>query len=111
MIWWGWSKAQRLGLVTAMLAMAATPWIMLGWLPNDWGAFAGGTAFLIIPQIAAWNLFVGFWTGRMASRFGSEYRSTSPTWFWATAAIYACLLLLFLWFVLAVVTGGLLPRI
>ena len=89
-----------------MLAIAATPWVLLGWLPNEWGAFVGGTAFLIIPQIVAWFLFVGLRTGRIPSRYGSEYRSDSPTWFWITAAIYAGIVLLFLWIILAVLTDG-----
>lgn len=76
---------------------------MLGWLPNEWGAFVGGTAFLTIPQVVAWILFVGLKTGRMPSAYGrSELRAETPTWFWSTAAMYAVLLLLILWVILAV---------
>ena len=85
-----------------MLTVAATPWLFLGWLPNEWGAFVGGTAFLAIPQIVAWLLFVGLWTGRMPVRGGAGDRHEAPTWFWIIAAMYAALLLLFLWIILAV---------
>jgi hypothetical protein len=65
--------------------------------------FAGGTAFLAIPQIIAWFLFVGLRTGRMPVRFGSEDRTKSPTWFGIAAVVYAALLLLFLWVIVAVI--------
>lgn len=102
MLWWDWNARQRLALVAAMLAVAATPWLMLGWLPNEWGAFVGGTAFLTIPQVVAWFLFVGLRTGRMPIRGGAEVRRESPMWFWSTAVMYAVLVLLFLWVILAV---------
>lgn len=107
MLWWDWSSRQRLGLLAAMLAIAATPWILLGWVPHDWGAFIGGTAFLAIPQLMAWALFVGLRTGRMPSAYGrSELRAETPTWFWLTGALYGGLLLVFLWIALGVARGG-----
>lgn len=110
MLWWDWNKRQRLALLAAMFAVAATPWLLLGWLPSEWGAFVGGTAFLAIPQMLAWYLFVGLRTGRLPSRFGSEYRSESPTWFWILATMYAGLVLLFLYIILAVLlTNGPIP--
>jgi hypothetical protein len=89
-----------------MLTVAATPWLLFGFLPyNSYnlGVVAGGTAFLAIPQIVAWFLFVGLRTGRMPVRGGSEDRTASPTWFWITAAMYAALVALFLWFIIAVI--------
>jgi hypothetical protein len=107
MLWWDWSTRQRLGLLAAMVAIAATPWLLLGWLPNEWGAFLGGTSFLAIPQMIAWCLFVGLKTGRMPSAYGrSELRAASPRWLWLTGGLYAGLLLLFLWVILAVVMDG-----
>ena len=106
MLWWDWTGRQRLWLLTAILTVAAAPWLLLGFFPYssyNLGAVAGGTAFLAIPQLIAWFLFVGLRTERMPVRFGSEYRPKSPTWFWSVAAMYAVLLLLFLWVVIAVV--------
>jgi hypothetical protein len=107
MLWWDWDTRQRLCLLAAMLAIAATPWLLLGWVPNEWGAFVGGTAFLAIPQMIVWALFVGLRTGRMPSAYGrSELRAKTPTWFWLTGALYGGLLLLFLWIFLGVVMGA-----
>jgi len=64
---------------------------------------AGGTALLAIPQMVAWSLFVGLKTGRMPVRFDGEDRFKSPTWFWIFAVIHVALLILFVWFFLAVV--------
>lgn len=97
MLWWDWSAARRLGLLAAMLAIAATPWLLLGWAPGNWGAFAGGTALLTIPQVIAWFLYVGLRTGRMPLRGGREDRRESPTWFWIVAALYAAMLFQFAW--------------
>jgi hypothetical protein len=105
MLWWDWNTWKRLALLTAMLTLAATPCLLLGWL-NEWRAFVGGTAFLAIPQIVAWNLFVGLKTGRMPSAYGrSELRAESPTWFWLTGSLYAALVLLFLWAILGMFFG------
>lgn len=107
MLWCDWSRSKRLSLLGAMLAIAAMPWLFLGWLPDQWGAFVGGTAFLTIPQIVAWMLFVGLRTGRMPSAYGrSELRAETPTWFWITAAGYAALLFLFVWIIVGVVILG-----
>ena len=70
--------------------------------PHFWGAFVGCTAFLAIPQIVAWFLFVGLKTGRIPVRGGVEERRESPVWFWSIAAGYAVLLLIFLLVVLQV---------
>jgi hypothetical protein len=106
MLWWDWTMSQRLRLLGAMVAIAAIPWLLLGCLPHQWGAFVGGTAFLLIPQMLGWNLFVGLRTGRMPTRLGSEDRRSSPTWFWINAAIYAGLLLFVLWIILAVLADS-----
>ena len=93
--------------MTVMVAVAAFPWIVIGGFTNDWQALLGGTAFLFIPQIMAWSLFVGLATGRMPSAHGrSELRAKSPTWFWLTGSLYAGLLLVFLWAILGVLMGG-----
>jgi len=107
MLWWDWTIRQRLSLLAAMIAVAASPGLLLGLLPNDVGGFVSGTAILVIPQIIAWNLFVGLRTGRMPSGHGTfEVRAEAPVWFWLTAAPYAGCLLLFLWLVLAVALAG-----
>jgi hypothetical protein len=107
MTWWDWKTKQHLALIAGMLAVAATPWLALGWLTKDGRALLGGTAFLFIPQIVAWALFVGLTTGRIPSAYGrSELRAQSPTWFWLTAVVYAAILLLFLWIISGVVMGG-----
>jgi hypothetical protein len=94
-------------LFAAMLAIAAIPLLLLGWMPNEWGAVIRGIAFLAIPQLIAWALFVGLRTGRMPSAYGrSELRAERPTWFWLTGALYGGLLLLFMWIILGVVVGG-----
>lgn len=108
MLWWNWSGAKRASLFTAMLAVAAFPWVMLGWLTRQIGAFIGGTAFLLIPLIVGWFLIVGLVTGRIPTRGGSETRSASPTWFWIIAAMYAALLILFAWIICSIVADGLL---
>jgi len=101
MLWWDWNSRQQLALLTAMLVVAATPWLLLGWFPDEWVAFVGATAFLAIPQLVGWFLLVGLRTGRMPVRGGVEARSESPTWFWIFAATYAALLLFFVWAILA----------
>jgi hypothetical protein len=107
MIWWDWKTSQRLALVAAMLAVAAIPLIFISGFTSDWRALLGGTAFLFIPQMVAWLLYVGLTTGRMPSAYGrSELRSETPTWFWLTGGLYAGLLLMFLWAILGVVMGG-----
>lgn len=106
-LWWDWKTGQRLALFAAMFVIAAIPWLFLGWVPNQLGAFVGGTAFLAIPQMIGWLLFVGLRTGRMPSAYGrSESRTDSPTWFWITAAGYGGLLLLFAWVIVGVVLLG-----
>lgn len=97
MLWWDWPSSRRLALLGAMIALAAVPWISLGWLPDEPRAFAGGTAFLLVPQIAGWFLFVGLATGRIPARGGSEIRSSSPTWFWIIVAMYAAVLIVYLY--------------
>lgn len=109
MLWWDWNTRQRLALFAAMLALAATPCLLLSW-SNDWRAFVGGTAFFALPQIFAWCLFVGLKTGRMPSAYGrSELRAETPTWFWLTGALYAAPLLVFLWAVLVVLINVPIP--
>jgi hypothetical protein len=103
MIWWGWSASQRVALMAAMLIVAAISLTLVGRFTSDWRALLGGIAFLFVPQIVGWLLFVGLRTGRMPSAYGrSELRAESPTWFWITGAGYAGLLLLFIW----IIVGG-----
>lgn len=103
MFWWNWNGQQKLTLLTVMLAVAASPWLLLGWLPHEWGAFIGGTAILLIPQMMAWLLFVGLKTGRMPSAYGgSELRAENPVWFWFTGTLYGGVLLTFFCFALII---------
>lgn len=108
MLWWDWDARQRIGLFAAMLGIAATPCILLGWAtPAHWRAFVGGTAFLLGPQILAWVLFVGLRTGRMPTAYGgSELRNERPIWYWLMGAVYGAVVLLFLGFILYVITDG-----
>ncbi|QQV76556.1 hypothetical protein H5J25_14020 [Sphingomonas aliaeris] len=93
MIWWDWTGSKRLALLAAMLAVAAFPWVVLGWLPHEWRAFIGGTAFLMLQLMFGWFLFVGLFTGRIPARGGSESRIVTPVWFWGVAATYAVILI------------------
>jgi len=102
MLWWDWTAAKKVKLSAAMLGLAAVPGLLFGWLTQDWRAFLGGTAFLLIPQIVGWFLFAGLKTGRMPVRGGDELRADSPIWFWIVAAMYGGVLLMFCWFVLVV---------
>lgn len=78
MLWWDWTSGQRWGLLAAMFALASAPWIALGWLPNEWEALLGGTAFLAIPQLLSWMLYVGIKTGRIPARGEPIIRTESP---------------------------------
>ena len=107
MIWWDWKTRQRLALMAGMCAVAVIPWLIIGLASKDWRALIGGTAFLFIPQIVGWLLYVGLATGRMPSAYGrSETRDASPRGFWLTGSLYAGLLLLFLYIIVSVVVGG-----
>jgi hypothetical protein len=107
MIWWDWNARQRFALLAGVVAIAATPSVLLGWVPNEWGAFVGGTAFVAIPLLIAWVLFVGLRTGRMPTAYGrSELRAETPAWFWLTGAAYAGILMFFLWIIAVVLMGG-----
>lgn len=106
MLWWDWNTRQRLALLAVMLAVGAIPWLVLGGLKEP-GVILGGTAFLAIPQMIGWFLFVGLHTGRMPSAYGrSEKRGQSPTWFWFTGAGYAAILLLYVCMILGFVILG-----
>lgn len=103
MFWWDWTAKQKLLTIAAMLLIAATPWVVLGWLPSEAGAFVGGTAFLMIPQLMGWFLLVGLRTGRMPMPYGSdEHRESSPAAFWIVAAGYAALCAYSIWIILMV---------
>lgn len=107
MLWWDWNTRQRLGLLAAIIAIAATVSLVLFRPANNWGVYIVGTAFFGIPKIMGWLLFVGLRTGRMPSAYGrSELRAENPTWFWLTGGMYAGILLLYLWFLLGVLFGG-----
>lgn len=113
MLWWDWTWRQRLALSVAILIVAATPWLIFGFWPHssyNLGVLAGGTAFLAIPQIFAWFLFVGLRTGRIPIRFGSECRTESPAWFWTASAIYVVILVLFALMIGAIIFDVPLPR-
>ncbi|MBB3356878.1 MULTISPECIES: hypothetical protein [unclassified Novosphingobium] len=102
MLWWEWNGKQKLALLAAMLIAAALPWIFLGWLPQQLGAFVGGTSFLFIPQIVGWQLFVGLKTGIMPQRGARVSRADSPTNFWITGGMYSALLVLYVGIILMV---------
>ncbi len=112
MFWWDWTGKQKLLLLATMVAIAAIPWLLLGSLPTKPGAFIGGTAFLMIPQLVGWLLLVGLKTGRIPMPYGSsESREGSPFAFWAVSAIYAVLVayVLFITFMIGtdIVVNGL----
>ena len=108
-LWWDWKTSQRLAVLAVMLVLAATPWLWISISMGDWRGFLGGTAFLLIPQLIGWLLFVGLKTGRMPTRGAPELRAESPTWFWTIAAMYAGLLVVFLGFILLVLKDALMP--
>lgn len=86
-----------MALMAGMCAVAAIPWLIIGQASKDWRGLIGGTAFLFIPQIVGWLLYVGLATGRMPSAYRrSETRDASPRWFWLTGSLHAGLLLLYL---------------
>lgn len=95
MLWWDWNGKQRLLLFAAMLGCATVPLLLMGWPLSEWRAYIGGIAFLLIPQLVGFYLFVGLNTGRMPARAGSESRVDSPTWFWIIAAGYAAVVATF----------------
>lgn len=106
MIWWDWKTRQRVALIAATFSVGAIPCFVAAWVTSDWRLVIGA-AFLFIPLIVGWMLYVGLATGRMPSAYGrSELRAKSPTWFWLTGSLYAGLLLLFLIFALDVVLGA-----
>lgn len=97
MIWWDWTASQRRKLIALMIALAASPWVLIGRSLGDWRVAAGGAALLFIAQMAAWSLFVGLATGCMPSGYSRiERRSEAPVWFWGTAVAYASVLLMIL---------------
>ena len=107
MIWWDWKTSQRLLLVAAMLVVAAVPTILLAGFTNNLRAVMGGTAFFFIPQMMGWVLFVGLTTGRMPTGYGrSALRTESPASFWITGAVYAGVLLFFVWIIVGVIILG-----
>ena len=72
------------------------------WLPREIGAFVGGTAFLMIPQLMAFFLLIGFKSGVMPMRGGKAARKDDPISFWLAASCYGGLLAFTLWFILTV---------
>ena len=102
MFWWDWTGKQRFMVLLVMLCIAAAPWILLGWLPREIGAFVGGTAFLMIPQLMAFFLLIGFKSGVMPMRGGKAARKDEPISFWFAASCYGALLAFTLWFILTV---------
>jgi hypothetical protein len=107
MIWWDWKTNGRLALLAAIGCVATIPSLWISAATNNWRVIIPGTAFFFLPMILAWLLFVGLKTGRMPSGYGrSELRASSPAGFWLTAGLYACPVLLFLYFVLGVVLLG-----
>ena len=53
LLWWNRNGQKRVAVLAVMLIGAAVPWLLLGWLPQEWDAFVGGTALLLIPQMMA----------------------------------------------------------
>jgi hypothetical protein len=103
MFWWDWTGKQKLLLLATMLAVAATPWLLVGWVPAEPGAFVGGTAFLMILQVVGWLLLVGLKTGRMPMPFRQvELREESPVAFWVAAATYAALVAFAVWIIVTI---------
>ncbi len=108
MIWWDWTANRRRKLIALMLALAASPWLLIDEVFKDWREMAGGTALLFIAQIVAWLLYVGLATGRMPSGYSrAERRSEAPIWFWATGVAYAGVLLMLLWMIVITMSLGL----
>jgi hypothetical protein len=111
MLWWDWKTKKRLGLLASMLGLAAIPWLLICSTTNDWRPLLPGAGFLSMPMLLGWALFVGLKTGRMPSAYGkSELRTEAPKWFWLTGSLYAGLVLLFLWIILAVLSDGPIPH-
>ena len=102
MFWWDWTGKKRIEALLVMVGVAATPWFLLGWLPKQIGAFVGGTAFLLIPQLMAFFLLIGFKSGVMPMRGGKAVRTESPISFWFAALCYGGLLVFTLWIILMV---------
>ena len=104
MFWWDWNSKRKISVVGVMLAIAVTPWFLLGWFPDEIGALIGGTAFLMLTQLFGLLLLIGLRTGRMPVAYGgSEDRESSPVAFWIITAMYAVVLALATGFILMVI--------
>ena len=100
MFWWDWAGRRKVGALAIILVCAAVPWLLLGWLPSEPGAFLGGTAFLAILQMIALFLIVGAKTGKLPMAYGgTASRAEKPIEFWCACAAYASVLLLALSFI------------
>ncbi|GHD02181.1 hypothetical protein [Novosphingobium pokkalii] len=97
MLWWDWSWKQRGGTLACFFAIAIMPFLIFGGSSFGWRAMIGGTAFLLIPQIVGWLLFVGLKTGIMPARGAKVERNNSPVGFWTLAAAYGGLLAMYGW--------------
>jgi hypothetical protein len=70
MFWWDWSWKQKGGTLACFFVIAIVPVLIFGGALGGWRAVFGGSAFLLIPQIVGWLLFVGLKTGIMPARVG-----------------------------------------
>ena len=94
MFYWDWKPSQRWTVVLAMVGVSALPGIWFGLLSN-WRALVGSVAFLTIPQIVGFLLFVGLKTGVMPQRGRRVSKAESPIEFWITGGLYVALLVLY----------------
>lgn len=89
MIWWDWSTGRRVAALTGMVGVSTAVVLTIGWLfDRSWlrpAVILGGTAFLSIPQLLAWQAFVGLRTGILPAR-GRVARARQPVTFWCIVA-------------------------
>jgi hypothetical protein len=110
MFWWDWSWKQKGGTLACFFVIAIVPVLIFGGALGGWRAVFGGSAFLLIPQIVGWLLFVGLKTGIMPARVGKIDRNSSPFWFWMIAVTYAGLLVFYGWIFVMVLSDVILGR-
>ncbi len=107
MLWWDWTWRHKLILVATMPIVAAIACLLLGFPPTG-GAFVGGVAFLTIPQLCGWMLYVGLRTGRIQARGDTMSRADAPFGFWFTVTSYFAVFIVYVGLLLWVAIDGLL---
>ena len=89
MIWWDWGTGRRVAALAAMVGVSTAVVLTIGWMVDrSWlrpGVILGGAAFLSIPQLLAWQAFVGMRTGVLPAR-GRVARADQPVTFWCIVA-------------------------